>query len=184
MMSLSCKRRVPAVPVGPDPGAEFREGSPDRVDLRARDLGIPPTRCAPAFGNPVPPTRWRAQSGWLASRPSTCSETKRQSSACIRRVVGRRLPRSGGTAAFSPSSQSRQDRPAAPGWAPCTTCGSWREVTDRTMLRRSAHGERVGEPDLAGLVDHEGVARPRELRPAEQEGGAADDVGIAERSPP
>ena len=41
------------------------------------------------------------------------------------------------------------------------------------------HRQQVGEPDLPRLVDDQRVEGALELRPAEQEGGAADDVGVA-----
>ena len=58
---------------------------------------------------------------------------KRQRSGCIRRVTSSRMPRSGRT--IDPRREAIEARPAAPGCAPCTTCGSWRGSPTSTMFQ-------------------------------------------------
>ena len=52
-----------------------------------------------------------------------------------------------------------------------------RVADEHDVAGAASHGQQVGEPDLPGLVDDERVEGALELRLAEVEGGAADDVG-------
>ena len=105
---------------------------------------------------------------------------KPQTSGCMRRVWSRNRPRSGGIVASSPSRCSSTEAPAPGGWTPCETWASWSGSPSRTRLRAAvADRERVGERDLAGLVDEEVVERLVACPRGEQPGGAGDQLHVA-----
>ena len=62
----------------------------------------------------------------------------------------------------SPRRCSSTRAPAPPGWTPCVTCGELHRVAEEDERPRArAERERVGERELAGLVDEEVVERAR-----------------------
>ena len=139
------------------------------------------TRCAPASGQRVPPTRWRAVSGWLDEPPlvdllgDEAAEVgmhppgDRQQDA----AVGRH----GGVLAEQPVEAGEA---GGAGMRPLHHLRQLARVADQHDVAGAApHGEQVGEPDLPGLVDDERVEGALELGAAEVEGGAADHVGAA-----
>ena len=74
------------------------------------------------------------------------------------------MPRSGGTVAWPWSRYSRQESPVSPGWVPCDRLGELHLVADQDQVPgREADRDRVGEGDLAGLVDEEVVEAPGQL---------------------
>ena len=75
------------------------------------------------------------------------------------------------------SRYSRQESPVSPGWLPLVDLGELHLVADQDeVARRQADGDRVGERDLAGLVDEQVVEPAGQLLAAEEPGGAADET--------
>ena len=137
------------------------------------------TRCAPASGQRVPATRWRAVSGWLdepalvdlvgdeAAEVGVHPPRDRQQDAAVGRH-GRVLaeqPVEAGEAGGARMRALHHLRQLA------------RVADQHDVAGAAPHRQQVGEPDLPRLVDDQRVEGALELRPAEVEGGAADDVG-------
>ena len=85
-----------------------------------------------------------------AARRTSCADTKRQTSGCIRQVRSRKTPSAGGTVSRSPSRCSSTEAPEPRGWVPWLTWASCCGSPSRTIAAaRAGDRERVGERHLA-----------------------------------
>ena len=99
-------------------------------------------------------------------------------------VSSRKTPRSAGSSRARRAGARAPTRRCRRG-ARLRTCGSCSgSPSSIEVARRGARRERVGERELAGLVDHEVVERPSSSSAREQPGGAGDERASPDRGTP
>ena len=100
----------------------------------------------------------------------------RHTSGCIRRECSRKSPRSSGDRLVVAEQVLEHGRARAVRMEPLRHLRELERVAEQDeRARRGSHGDRVGERDLARLVDEEVVERPVELRLREQPRRSRDE---------
>ena len=102
-------------------------------------------------------------------------------SGCMRLVSVRKTPRSGGIVTSSPEHVLEHARPATPGMDGLGDLRELERVAEQDEVpRRAGGGERIGQGQLARLVDDQHVDRcAAHVRAGEQPRGAGDEVEVA-----
>ena len=169
------------------PRGELGDGGADRVDLRARDLGVAGVRHLHEMRARLGPAgSGDALAGGVGvAREPALVDLVRDEAA----ELGVHPPGDGQQdAAVGRHRRVLAEQPVEagePGIPRMRALHHLRQLArvadQHDVAGASPHRQQVGEPDLPRLVDDQRVEGALELRPAEKEGGAADDIGVAQR---
>ena len=101
----------------------------------------------------------------------------------MRKLRSRKTPRSSGIVGASPSRCSRTEAPVPGRVHPLGDLRELKRIAQEDQVAgRRAHRQRVGERDLAGLVDDEVVERAVQVWPREEPGRSGEELDVAART--